>query len=119
MIMAMTWNEVFKVHRIIGAMYFGGGEIKSMLFSLDKRRGRHNFKEGNHLHFCFDKDKQKSSDIANILSKLKADDTFTVYEKTSPDCWEDRGLHVCASIEDGVDASGRKSLIVTAKPVNT
>ncbi|MDA8428111.1 MAG: hypothetical protein M0T70_02540 [Geobacteraceae bacterium] len=113
--MTMTWNEVFEVHRKIAAVYFGGGKIKSMLFSQDKRRNRHHYKVGSTLYFCFDSSKN-SSEIRLVKTVLEAGDVFRVFEKIAPDVYEDAGLHICKSIGDGVDDLKRPSLVVTVEP---
>lgn len=112
----MTWKDVFKVHRKIGAVYFEEKKLKSVLFSLDKRRNRHNYKIGNVYYLCFNND-GKSSEVSLILSLLKVGDIFTVYEKVSPDCWKHAGLNACTSIKEGNDPVNRKSIIVTVEPV--
>ncbi|WP_306537394.1 hypothetical protein [Geobacter sp.] len=112
----MKWQEVFKVHRKIGAVYFEENKLKSVLFSPDKRRKRHNFRQGDTIYLCFDHN-SKSSEVGQILTLLKVGNSFTVYEKISPDCWLDAGLHECAAIKDGVDESGKKSLVIMINPV--
>src|ERR1039457_1410218 len=114
--MTMSWNEVFKVHRLIRATYFEDFKIKSMLFSLNKRRSRHNYKEGNTLYCCFD-NRMNSQEMNLIFSSLAVGDVFIVYEKIAPDSWDNSGLHVCSSIKEGTDASNRKSLVVMVEPV--
>jgi len=112
----MKWKDVFKAHRQIRAVYFEDSKLKSVLFSPDRRRKRHNFKQGDTIYLCFYRS-SKSSAVRQILSLLKVGDSFTVYEKTSPDCWVDAGLHECTEIKDGVDRLNRKSLVLTIKPV--
>lgn len=112
----MKWQEVFEVHRKIGAVCFEDDKLKSVLFSTDIRRKRQNYRKGDTIYLCFDRD-SKSSEIGQITRALKVGDTFTVYEKTSPDCWIDAGQHQCIEIKDGVDVRDRKSLVLAIKPV--
>lgn len=114
--MELKWKEVFKAHRKRNALYFEGKKLKSVLFSLDKRRNRHNYKDGNSFYLCFDGD-SPSSKIRLVLSSVKVGDVFTVYEKISPDYWIDAGLHLCAGIKEGNDTAHRKSLIVIVEPI--
>lgn len=111
----LKWKEVFKVHRKINALYFENKKLKSALFSLDKRRNRHNYTIGNTLYLCFN-DSSQSLEVKLILSSLKVGDVFTVYKKASPDYWIDAGPHVCTGIKKGNDAADRKSIIVVAEP---
>lgn len=112
----MKWQEVFEVHRKIGAVYFEGDKLKSVLFSTDMRRKRQNYRINDTIYLCFDCD-SKSSEIGQITRGLRVGDTFKVYEKTSPDSWIDAGLHRCSAIKDGVDERNRKSLVLVIKPV--
>mgnify|MGYP006943735153 CR=1 FL=1 len=109
--------EVFKQHRKIGVVYFEHKKLKSVLFSLDKRRRRKSYRDGDTIYLCFDENSKKYSEVKHIISWLKIGDVFTVYEKVSSDFWTNAGMHVCVDIGEGLDAENRQSFIVKVKSV--
>lgn len=113
----MNWSQVFRVHRRIGAVYFSGGALKSVLFSVDRRRSRLNFRQGDRLCLCFDEG-GSTSEIRQLKSTLKVGDRFVVYEKLAPDAWRDAGVHQCVGMGRGIDANGRDSIVVSMLPVS-
>lgn len=113
----MNWSQVFEVHRRIGAVYFDGGTLKSVLFSVDRRRSRLNFRQGDRLFLCFEEG-GSTSEMRRLVAKLKVGDRFVVYEKLAPDAWRDAGAHQCVGMGPGIDANGRDSLVVSILPIS-
>ncbi|KAB0667523.1 hypothetical protein F6V25_02150 [Oryzomonas japonica] len=108
----MKWQEVFQIHRKIRAAYVEEGQLKSMLFSLDRRRKRFNYRKGDTLCFCFYK---AAPETAQILSSLRIGANFRVFEKVAPDTWNDLGSHTCIFVGDGKDAANRDSLVIEVR----
>lgn len=107
----LNWYDVFALHRGIKALYFEGGKIKSLMFSLDRRRLRLNEVHGDQLLFYFPDDFEY-----DLLEKVKEGEPFIVYRKISPDRWQNAGLYKVKSIGQGIDSLKRPSFILTVIP---
>lgn len=111
----MKWIDVFKRHRKIAPVYEKNGELESLIFSLDYRRSRINWKEGDCLYLCF-RPNVPLRTISPLVKALETKKPVTVFRKISPDNWEELGLHRVVEQTRGKDALGRDSIVFAVSP---
>jgi hypothetical protein len=110
----MKWDEVFRQHKKVGAIFTDGKILKSLIFSEDKRRARLNESKGNELVFYFPPSMRKND--LDAMQKAKNEKTkVRVFRKFAPDDWKDIGFHQIIEFKTGVDKRGDRSLIFLLK----
>ena len=111
----MKWHDVFKKHRKISAVYTEGRVLKSLAFSLDRRRNRINEKKENSLYFFFNPS-HRNNDIKALKNAIKTKIAIPVYYKSAPDNWQDIGAHIVEKYFNGKDSLGRESIVFVVSP---
>jgi len=110
----MKWDEVFRQHKKMGAIFKEGKVLKSLIFSEDRRRARLNEAKGNELLFCFSPSMMKND--LDAMQKAKIEKTkIRVFRKFGPDDWKDIGFHQITEFKTGVDRRGEISYIFLLK----
>ena len=107
----LSWVDVRKVHRQPRSLNFKEGRIKSLMFSLDRRRYRLNEVRGDELLFYFPDDFQY-----DLLKKVKEGEPFIVFRKVTPNKYFNAGLYKVKKISKGMDKRGKPSLILSVIP---
>lgn len=110
----MKWNEVFRQHKKMGAIFTDAKVLKSLVFSEDSRRARLNEVKGDQLVFCFPPSMRKND--LDAMQKAKNEKTkVRVFRKFGPDDWKDIGFHQITEYKSGVDKRGGNSHIFLLK----
>jgi len=110
----MKWNDVFRQHKKISAIYTEGNVLKSLMFSGDRRRARLNSTTEDKLVFCFPP-WMKNSDLTAMQKAKNEKSKIRVFRKFGPDNWKDIGFHQIIEYKSGVDMRGRESHIFLLK----